>query len=110
MLRGASILKKVAAGIVPPDVDSYGTKFGIPGYIESGNPFSDRFSPARFFVGRYTIEIDTLQNGDLQFRLENDTSVTSAGHQVGLDKGYLGVELPSWSRPLPFGTISQTFT
>jgi hypothetical protein len=99
--------RKLANGDIP-DVTNYGARFGVTGYIESGNPFSSNFSPARFFVGSSTISITTVNNDSLQFRLANDTSVTSAMHQFGF--GTYLPEVPSWSRPYPMGTTRQTYT
>lgn len=87
----------------------FSAKFGIGGYIESGDPFASTFSPARFFVGSYAINIYTMDDGNLHFVLTNSTNTTSVMHEFGF--GSMNVpNFPSWSRPYPGGDFGQVYT
>jgi hypothetical protein len=88
-------------------VTGYDVSFGVKGFLQSGDPFADTFSPARFFVGTYSINIYPYNDGNsLLFVLRNDTNTTSLGHQFGFNGS---LELPSYSRPTPGGNFSQIY-
>jgi hypothetical protein len=102
----------MATGNNPNQRDKMVAPFGIMGYVESGNPMSSDFSPARFFVGSYTIEMAPINNSaDVLFELKNDTTLTSFAHDAGFNNSRccFGFEIPPWSQPLPGGTIGQTY-
>lgn len=104
--KNAAALQAGDANALSP-LTNYPATFGVTGYVQSGNPFADTFSPARFFVGSYSISIYPYNNGDdLLFVLRNDTGVTSAMHQFGFNGAS---EISSWQRPSMFGTLSQTY-
>jgi hypothetical protein len=82
-----------------------GASFGIEGFKDS--LFAP--SPTRFFVGSYSLSIYPIDSGNTAlFIAWNDTSFTSAGHQLGFGSWKIP-ELPSWKWPLPMGTTSQVF-